>query len=301
MRKVLFGIAILSVFALFTGCGKKETAYYPRYHSAALYAQGQPNSPVSQYLNWGTKLIASGKTATNAVVNVQPDGSVKTNKEYIFAEVKVPQLNTTGWVDLGTIVTNAVTRGVILSSSAIVRKTPSMLDNQSKSVNPPMLAYVTEVLKNDSGSWAILELYNASESYRLPGSPASEWISSPRYIDMTSISTNQQDVDIVIALQVSIKKFSAITNTFNASTNANRADKYAAELKLVVDNLQQILTKNSQASTAVYGFAQEFLNYVNPSAAASIAPADEETEGESLEGEASDGTSQDNSGGNEEL
>jgi hypothetical protein len=247
MSAILFAAVVLSAAV---SCSK-PAVYYPLYHYVGLSStlEKAANGKIDSYLNWGDKLLATGKSVT--VTNNSSNFSV-------YVEVKSVVDNSTGWVDLGKVITNAATRGVILGNS-IAYSTPTVSARNTQSITPPLLCYI---LETKDGEWARILPYQ-SQNYTLSNIT---WLPGDLdWVALKDISTNQSDVDVMVAVQFRTRKFkeAAIALGQNPNDAAQKAnyDKTLSELKT---DLSAIIQKYPQSGSVKY--ANELLDAMFPPA-----------------------------------
>jgi hypothetical protein len=252
------------LFLLFTliSCGSGEKIYYPKYHGIVFTTELFPAKGEIYSLNWGDKLIYQGQTISNNTVI--SNKNITRNIVTLYAKVSSTHVNKTGYIDLANLITNAVVKGVVLNPSAIIRDIPASLPNVKQSPRVPLLAYIVQFMTNDDGAWAQIEPNNVNEqSYYLPNKvPSGEkWVSA-KWIDQSTISTNQADVELVIALQVTTKKFNDLTRYLNTSPDPDKQKQYDTKIKMEADNLNAALAKYPQADPSVIAAVQELIGTI---------------------------------------
>jgi hypothetical protein len=245
------GLAVLTAFFFLVSCGMNSGAlFYPKNHNVAFKAE---NGGTVTYLNWGDKLLYLNKSTTN---------TNSANQIQVKLLVKHPLLAVNGWVDEESIVKNPLSRGVILNSS-IVRDTPSDIAKSKQAVEPPVLVYILEMKDN---TWAYIKPYSAGAQYYLP---AKANLRTPLYNNVFAsigdISTNEADILLTIALQLSTYKYNDAKRTFDSSTNVNKDKVFADTMNVEVKNLQEMLSKYPIADPAAQRMIEEFTNTVIPS------------------------------------
>jgi predicted small lipoprotein YifL len=190
-RYSVLGVALILMSIAFTGCGdaEKGPVVYPNRHLVAMYPDEDAikSNSASVWLNWGDKLIV--------------DESVQvTNKDVVYYKVKYALVKSTGFVSSKDVVMNVITPAVILNRT-IIYATPSPVSRTKRDVEPPVLAYITEI-KEDN--WAYILPYNSPAQYNLSGKNTALW--GVNWINMNDISTNSADVQLVIGVQLSLYK-----------------------------------------------------------------------------------------------
>jgi hypothetical protein len=246
MRKVLVP-CLVAILALAACGGKKSIVYYPKYHFTAIYAQMGENPG---YLNWGDKLVSLGSIISN---------TNSAGKTIIMIKVRQELTKTEGYVEQDSVVANPVVRGVILNPT-ISYNTPTLTSINKSPVNPPVLAYVIEI---KDGEWARLEPYNAGASYYLPGIEAPKLYDN-KWISVKDISTNQMDVNLIIALQFAARKYNESKKSYDAVPNDANKKKFDDAMKVEADSLRKVLELYPKADPNAFNQAQKFLDLVSP-------------------------------------
>lgn len=247
-------IRILSLLLLgffsFTSCSLGGgTVYYPKNHLVALFSE--VGSGKTTFLNWGDKLVYLNRIMTNTNKVGQPS---------YYVNVKNPIDNSTGYVDIDNLIKDPVSRCVIVNNT-IVYETPTVVSRNKQNVIPPVLAYVVEIKDTD---WSRIEPYNARAVYTLTNDASAlfpvhyDWISPKDY------STNQGDVDIVIALQLAVKKYNESKKIYDSTPDEKNLKSFQEALKPEVDNIRKVLEKYPQANMGVYNEVQKFLEVASP-------------------------------------
>lgn len=226
------------------------TVYYPKYHMVALRAQLDGKGTIT-YLNWGDKLVYLNQIATN---------TNKAGQATYFAYVKNSIDNFTGYVDIDNVIKSPVSRCVIVNN-AIMYKTPSELSREKQNVIPPMLAYVLEV---KDGGWAMIQPYNVPAIYTLTNDQTALTPVWYQYISVKDYSVNPGDIDMVIALQLAVRKYNESKKSYEASPEEKTLKTFLDAIRPEADNIKKIMEKYPQANPAIVSEVQKFLNITSP-------------------------------------
>lgn len=242
-------IMILFASIVFFSCSLNGgTVYYPKNHLVALVSE---IGGKTTYLNWGDKLIYLNRIVTN---------TNKAGQSTYYVNVKNPIDNSVGYVDIDSVIKEPVSRCVIVNNS-IVYETPTDVSRNKQNVIPPVLAYVLEI-KN--GEWARIEPFNVRAIYTLTNDTAALFPVQYNWISVKDYSTNQGDVDIVIALQIAVRKYNESKKIYSATPDEKNLKAFQEVLKPEVENIKKVLEKYPQANPSVYNEVQKFLSAASP-------------------------------------
>ncbi len=241
-------VLLLIVPMILVGCGKGGTAYYPKNHLVALYSE--PGGRTT-FLNWGDKLLSRNLVVTN---------TNKAGQMTVYLGVQNAIDGTAGFVDSDSVIANPVARAVILLP-AIVYETPTVVSRNKQSVAPPVLAYVTETRDRE---WARIEPLNARPVYFLTNTPGVIPPVQYQWVSWNDLSTNQPDVDLVIALQLSVKKYNEAKKIYESGPDEKNRKIFNDTVLPEVENLKKILGRFPQTHPAVVGMIREFLDVAAP-------------------------------------
>lgn len=195
MKDKLLSGAIL-IFAL-VSCHKtaqEKTYFYPVRNNVPIYnAEGD----AVVYAQWGERLIYQNEAATNAQ-----------NVRFL---VQRELDRTIGYVASGTVVYSPVSTGVILNSVLLYNSPSSVYASEKQNVYPPILVYVLEIHED---GWAKIQPYVAEDMYQLNSDYSR--ILGYKWVLIDKISTNQQDVDVIVAIQQAL---ASVRQTSPSETN----------------------------------------------------------------------------------
>lgn len=180
MKRILLSGAILLLTA--ASCALLNfgrNSVYPKRNNVPVYdAAGR----LFSYVQWGEKLTVRKTVTTN------------TNRTMYLVQRDLDRLE--GYVASNDVVAGVVTRGVILNT-VLVYDSPSMAYSRVKqNVFPPVLVYVLEI--RGDGFAEILP-YDSDPLYQI--SPNESKITGIRWVQIGGISTNVQDVEVVLAVE----------------------------------------------------------------------------------------------------
>lgn len=236
MRKIL--ISVLLVLFIFTGCKKfgfgGGSVFYPKYHNIAMKDE---RFKWIASLNWGDKLIDMKESITD-------DKEKKT-----YSKIKRDVDGKIGFVLTDYLIKEPMARAVILNP-VLVWGTPSIKSKDKQPVTPPVLAYQLESKENAEGKWVKILSFNANKQYNIKEDAKDlkyEWIK------LSDISTSSDDVEVIIAMQLSLKNYKEA----KASGNPKKLEEVVATEKAALENV----ISTYKASAAV-GFAQEALDII---------------------------------------
>lgn len=191
--KILWGAVVLLSL---TSCGllvTKDKIMYPLWNGVEI--MNEDGDGIS-WPQWGEKLIYKGKTE---VIHGQTCYLVQRELDH-----------KQGYVAVDSVVRAPIARGVILNSVLVYNTPDAVYATQKITATPPVLLYVIEV-KNDG--YAKIRCYNATKLFQLSENMTK--ISGEKWVKLSDISTNKDDVDVIVAVQhalYSVRKISP-TNT----------------------------------------------------------------------------------------
>lgn len=236
MKKILGVIlAVVFIFSM-THCGKKKTDYYyPQWYSVALKDKEAKDLT---YLNWGEKLeISDPEGREKITLKVKQSGKMV---DVVLLKTKRVLDGTQGYVLENEIMAKPLSLGVILKET-VLYSAPTMT---AGSKNPVKTATPVFVLAKKGGEkdpkeekWYKIKCYNAPAAYQLKEDTA---IWGEKWIKADDLSLNEKDVNMIVAMQVSLKNFrrakAAAEANKNEKTEKNLNDAATSE-KAALENL----------------------------------------------------------------
>ncbi len=255
MKKTFF-LSIGYLIVLFA-CGTKEEkqeAVYPKAHYVSIFKT--PNLKTDErleYLTWGTKLLIEEIVS---ITNI-PEDQKKTN---IINSFKVFNKfsKTRGYVAENDVIRNPLMKGVIINSTT-ASETPNMASFNKKSLKPFILVYIIGISEDK-------ELYNiagyTSKSFVLPEEEENITpIWKPLWVYKADVSTNQQDIELIIIQQLSVKRYKDSLVIYNKNPdNAKIAKEFTNIVKREIDEIRIALNKFNKGSSAVNLYLSDYQN-----------------------------------------
>jgi len=235
MNLFFAGLLLLGTMGiLVSSCNlmKGGKSYYSTAHYVAFYKDftGAPT-----YLNWGDKLEYLGVNYTNTTNNT------------VFYKCKNPIEGNIGFVDKSSVIESPISKAVILDS-IIVYQTPTKNSMTRQNVNPPVLAYIVEIKDNE---WAKIEPYNTWEMFDYTNVTK---LYNCKWLPIKDISTNKNDVNILIAVQISTKKYREAKKKYENAPS----DKTLSALEDVLKNekkfLESTIADSPQSAAVKYAY-----------------------------------------------
>ncbi len=278
MRKSIFIFILVLVF--FFGCGaqSKKEAVYPKYHYVSIYKTSSlKNEERIEYLVWGTKLEVEEVVS---ITNILEDGK-KTNIVNSFKVFNTVS-KTRGYVAEGDVIRNPLMKGVIIETTT-ASETPNMGSFSKKSLKPFIPVYILAI-SDDKELYNIIGYIN--KNFVLPEEEETITpIWKPLWVYKKDISTNKNDVELIVIQQLSVKRYKEALAAYQ-----KEPDKKAKELTNVVqresDEMRIALDKFKGASPAVASYIMDYKNkldsFLSGNTSESETPEEEYTE----EGEA---------------
>ncbi|MEJ5285379.1 MAG: hypothetical protein ACP5Q5_09925 [Brevinematia bacterium] len=278
MKKSIF--IFLFVLVFFFGCGiqSKKEAVYPKYHYVSIYKTSNlKNEERIEYLVWGTKLEVEEVVS---ITNILEEGK-KTNIVNSFKVFNTVS-KTRGYVPEADVIRNPLMKGVIIENTT-ASETPNMGSFSKKSLKPFIPVYVLAI-SDDKELYNIIGYIN--KNFVLPEEEETITpIWKPLWVYKKDISTNKNDVELIVIQQLSVKRYKEALAAYQ-----KEPDKKAKELTNVVqresDEMRIALDKFKEASPTVASYIMDYKNkldsFLSGNTSESETPEEEYTE----EGEA---------------
>ncbi|MCX7821486.1 MAG: hypothetical protein N2258_07420 [Brevinematales bacterium] len=266
MKKHFFLLFLVSIVLFSCGIQSKKEVVYPKYHYVSIYKTSSlKNDERIEYLVWGTKLEVEEVVS---ITNISEDQS-KTNIVNSFKVLNTVSKNR-GYVAESDVVRNPLMKGVIINSTA-ASEVPNMGSFSKKSLKPFIPVYVLAISEDK-------ELYNVSgyinKNFVLPEEEETITpIWKPLWVYKTDVSTNKNDVELIILQQLSVKRYREALAAYQ-----KEPEKKAKDLTNIVqresDEMRIALDKFKGASSSVISYVTSYRERLN--AFISGAPVEEE-------------------------
>lgn len=272
MRKSIF--IFLFVLIFFFGCGaqSKKEAVYPKYHYVSIYKTSNlKNEERIEYLVWGTKLEVEEVVS---ITNISED-QTKTNIINSFKVFNTVS-KTRGYVAEGDVIKNPLMKGVIIENTT-ASETPNMSSFSKKSLKPFIPVYVLAI-SDDKELYNIIGYIN--KNFVLPEEEETITpIWKPLWVYKKDISTNKNDVELIVIQQLSVKRYKEALAAYQKDPV-----KKAKELTNVVqresDEMRIALDKFKSASPSVASYVMDYKNKLD-----SFLTGDSSSQSETIEEE----------------
>ncbi len=274
MKKSIF--IFLFVLVFFFGCGiqSKKEAVYPKYHYVSIYKTSNlKNEERIEYLVWGTKLEVEEVVS---ITNILEEGK-KTNIVNSFKVFNTVS-KTRGYVPEADVIRNPLMKGVIIENTT-ASETPNMGSFSKKSLKPFIPVYVLAI-SDDKELYNIIGYIN--KNFVLPEEEETITpIWKPLWVYKKDISTNKNDVELIVIQQLSVKRYKEALAAYQ-----KEPDKKAKELTNVVqresDEMRIALDKFKEASPTVASYIMDYKNkldsFLSGNTSESETPEEEYTE-----------------------
>jgi hypothetical protein len=247
MKKLL----LLSVAVLiFFSCGKKVKVFYPKFHYVSTYkTQELKKEERVDVLVWGNKLELE---QTIYITNVSEDG--KKISINVVHKVFNPLTKSSGYVSDSDVVKNPITKGVLIRSTT-ASETPNLGSFVKVSLKPFIPVYLLDISEDK-------ELYQiigyTSKLFVLPEDEANVTpIWKPLWVYKNDISTNKNDVELLVVYQLSVKRYKDMLAQYNKEPEKN-AVNMTNVVKRESDEIRIALDKYKPASPEITEYVGKY-------------------------------------------